>query len=77
MESEGDVRLHFVNIDKYKVDLRSPYMEREGMVRSLDFLIEKQPDVVELITDSSSVAKLLGIVCCLVTWLLTYICPFY
>ena len=50
MESEGDVRLHFVNIDKYKVDLRSPYMERKGMVRSLDFLIEKQPDVVELIT---------------------------
>ena len=77
MESEDNVILHFVNIDKREVDLRSPNMEREGMVRSLDFLIEKQLKIVELITDSSSsVAKTLGIVCSLVTWLLMYICPF-
>ena len=66
-----------MNIDNREVDLRSPNMEREGMVRSLDFLIEKQLKIVELITDSSSsVAKTLGIVCSLVTWLLMYICPF-
>ena len=77
MESEDNVILHFVNIDKREVDLHSPNMEREGMVCSLDFLIEKQLKIVELITDSSSsVAKTLGIVCSLVTWLLTYICPF-
>lgn len=66
MESENNEILHFENIDKREVDLRSPNMEREGMIRSLDFLIEKQLRVVELITDSSSsIAKTLGTVCCL------------
>ena len=74
MDAEDNVILHFENIDKREVDLRSPNMEREGMVRSLDFLIEKQLKVVELITDSSSaVAKTLGTVCCLITLLLMYI----
>ena len=65
MESENNVILHFENIDKCEVDLHSPNMEREGMIRSLDFLIEKGLNIVELITDSSSsVAKILGKVCC-------------
>ena len=74
IDAEDNVILHFENIDKREVDLHSPNMEREGMVRSLDFLIEKQLKVVELITDSSSAdAKTLGTVCCLVTLLLMYI----
>ena len=61
MESESNVILHFENIDKHEVDLQSPNMEREGMIRSLDFLKEKGLKVVELITDSSSsIAKILG-----------------
>ena len=61
MESESNVILHFENVDKREVDLQSPNMEREGMIRSLDFLKEKRLKVVELITDSSSsIAKTLG-----------------
>ena len=48
MESESNVILHFENIDKCEVDLHSPNMEREVMIRSLDFLLEKG---LELITD--------------------------
>ena len=33
MESEDNVILHFVKIDKCEVDLCSPNMEREGMVK--------------------------------------------
>lgn len=61
MESEKNLILHFENIDKREVGLRSPNMEREGMTRCLDFLMAKGMEVVELITDSSSsVAKTLG-----------------
>ena len=61
MESESNIILHFENVDKREVDLQSPNMEREGMIRSLDFLKEKRLKVVELITDSSSsIAKTLG-----------------
>ena len=54
MESETNVILHFENIDKREVNLCSPNMEREGMIRSLDFLKEKGLKILELITDSSS-----------------------
>ena len=61
MESQSNAILHFENIDKREVDLQSPNMERKGMIRSLDFLIEKGLNVMELITDSSSsIAKALG-----------------
>ena len=60
MESESNVILHFENVDKREVDLQSPNMEREGKIRSLDFLIKKG---LELITDLSSIAKALGKVC--------------
>ena len=64
MESESNVILHFKNIDKREVDLQSLNMERKGMIRSLDFLIEKGLNVMELKTDSSSsIAKALGKVC--------------
>ena len=63
MESEKNQILHFKNIDKREVGLRSPNMEREGMIRCLDFLIAKGMKVEELITDSStSVAKTLGMI---------------
>ena len=63
MESEKNQILHFENIDKREVALHSPNMEREGMIRCLDFLIAKGMKVTELITDSStSVAKTLGTV---------------
>jgi len=61
MDSETNQILHFVNVDKRKVGLRSPNMEREGMSRCLDFVISNGIKVVELITSSSSsVAKILG-----------------
>ena len=59
MESEKNQILHFENIDKHEV----PNMEREGMIRCLDFLMVNGMEVVELITDSStSVAKTLSMV---------------
>ena len=61
MMSDTNHILHFENIDKREVGLRSPNMEREGMSRCLNFLITKGLTVEELITDaSSSVAKILG-----------------
>lgn len=78
MESESNVILHFENIDKREVDLHSPNMERQGMIRSLDFLIEKGLKIVELITDSSSsIAKTLGKVCYYVTYDYMYIISVY
>jgi len=61
MESETNQILHFENIDKRHIGLRSPNMEREGMDQCLKFVTSKGMNVVELITDSSSsVAKTLG-----------------
>ena len=61
METESNLILHFENVDKREVGLRSPNMERKGMSQCLDFLVSKGMKVVELITDSSSsVAKTLG-----------------
>lgn len=62
MESETNTILHFENIDKRQVNLKSPNMEREGMIQCLDFLLANGLKIAELITDSStSVAKTLGI----------------
>ena len=62
MDSETNQILHFENVDKREVGLRSPNMERKGMTRCLDFVISKGIKVGELITDSSSsVAKTLGV----------------
>jgi len=62
MESETNTILHFENIDKRQVNLKSPNMEREGMTQCLNFLLANGLKVAELITDSStSVAKTLGI----------------
>lgn len=61
MDSETNQILHFENVDKHEVGLRSPNMEREGMNWCLDFVISKGINVAELITNSSSsVAKTLG-----------------
>ena len=61
MEAEKNQILHFENVDKREIGLHSPNMEREGMIRCLDFLIAKGMKVAELITDSStSVAKTLS-----------------
>ena len=72
MVSDTNHILHFENINKREVALRSPNMEREGMQRCLDFLLAKGLTVEELITDaSSSVAKMLGmiiILCNLYSW---------
>ena len=60
METGQNKILHFENIDKWEVHLRSD-MEREGMVRCLNFLISKGMTITELATDSSSsVASILG-----------------
>lgn len=61
MDVDSNKILHFENIDKREVQLRSPNMEREGMIRCLKFLIDNGMQVKELVTDSStSVAKTLG-----------------
>jgi len=61
MESTRNLILHFENVDKCEVDLQSPYMEREGMVHCLNFLIGNGLKITEIVTDSSiSVAKTLG-----------------
>ena len=61
METSGNKILHFENVDKQEVHLRSPNMEREGMIRCLNFLIDKGMTIMELVTDSStSVASTLG-----------------
>ena len=61
MEPESNVILHFEDVDKHEVDLQSPNMEREGMIQSLNIMIEKRLNVEELITDSlSSIAVALG-----------------
>ena len=61
MEAEKNQILHFENVDKCEIGLHSPNMEREGMIRCLDYLIAKGMKVAELIIDSSnSVAKTLS-----------------
>ena len=62
METAQNQILHFENMDKREVGLQSPNMEREGMVRCLNFLITNGMKITEVVTDSStSVAKTLGI----------------
>jgi len=62
MESTQNQILHFINMDKHQVGLQSLNMEREGMVRCLNFLINSGMKIIEVVTDSStSVAKTLGI----------------
>jgi len=47
-------------IDKREVQLKSPNMEREGLIRSLDYL-SQHVKIGEVITDAStSVHKALG-----------------
>ena len=64
MEVESCKILHFENIDKrdkQEVHLRSPNMEKEGMVGCLNFLVDNGMKVTELVTDSfTSVASTLG-----------------
>ena len=54
METGRNKILHSKNVDKQEVHLRYPNMEREGMVRCLNFVISKGLAVMELVTDSSS-----------------------
>ena len=61
METDHNQILHFENVDKREVGLHSPNMEREGLIRCLNFLIGNGVQIKEVVTDSStSVAKTLG-----------------
>ena len=61
MENSQNQTLHFENIDKRQVGLQSPNMEREGMIRCLEFLISHGLKINEVVTDlSTSVTKTLG-----------------
>ena len=61
IESTQNQILHFESVDKREVGLQSPNMEREGMVRCLNFLISNGLKITEVVTDSSSsIAKTLG-----------------
>ena len=58
MEITHNQILHFQNIDKCEVGLQSPNLEREGMMRCLNFLINSGMKITEVVTYSStSVAK--------------------
>jgi len=60
VEMDKNLILHFEVVDKREVGLKSPNMERKGMIRALDFLTSRVT-VDELITDAStSVHKTLG-----------------
>ena len=54
MEIDTHSRLHVETVDKREVALQSPNMEKEGSVRSLQFLLPKLC-CKEIVTDSSSV----------------------
>lgn len=61
METTDNQILHFENVDKREVGLQSPNMEREGIIRCLNFLLSSGMKISEVVTDSStSVAKTLG-----------------
>ena len=61
LETEKSLIIHAETIDKREVHLKSPNMEREGLLRSLAFLRDKVT-IDEIITDaSSSVIKSIGI----------------
>ena len=64
MDTATNKILHAETIDKREVNLRSPNMEREGLLRALRFLMAKLHDSVivdEVITDAStSVRTVLG-----------------
>ena len=53
MDIESKVIVHTESIDKREVGLRSPNMEKEGFVRSLQYLLPKI-ECKEIITDASS-----------------------
>lgn len=60
IEKDKNLILHFEVMDKREVSLKSPNMEREAMVRALNFLMQHLT-IKELITDAStSVHKTLG-----------------
>ena len=61
MEATDNQILHFENVNKREVALQPPNMERERMVRCLNFLLSSGMKISEVVTDSStSVAKTLG-----------------
>jgi len=61
LETEKSLIIHAETIDKREVHLKSPNVEREGLLRSLAFLRDKVT-IEEVITDaSSSVIKSIGI----------------
>ena len=60
MEKSTNIIIHSETIDKRAVQNRSPNMEREAVLRSLNYLKDKIV-VNEITTDSStSVTKMLG-----------------
>ena len=64
MDTATNKIVHAETIDKREVHLQSPNMEREGLLRTLGFLLSKLDDSVtvdEVITDAStSVRTVLG-----------------
>ena len=61
MDIETNKILHMETIDKREVQLQSPNMEREGVVRGISYLHGQDITITELVTDaSSSVRKMLG-----------------
>ena len=60
MDTATNKILHAETIDKREVELQSPNMEREGLLRALRFLLAKLHDSVivdEVITDASSAVR--------------------
>ena len=53
IEKDKNLILHFEVVDKREVGLKSPNMEREGLIRALNFL-KQHITIEELITDAST-----------------------
>ena len=53
IEKDKNLILHFEVVDKREVSLKSPNMEREGMIRAINFL-RPHLTIAEVITDAST-----------------------
>ena len=55
MDSENDKILYVETVDKHKVGLKSPNMEREAFKRSMQYLTNKKGiKISEIVTDAST-----------------------
>lgn len=57
MKHDSNEIIHFEVIDKREVELKSPNMERLGLIRSLHYLESQSVEIDEIVTDATNVLK--------------------